>query len=85
MKFRLNFCVQKERRITDSSYLNAIIVENEEFGLDLLREILKYGNGRLVEEAVARNTVVTEELNKTKDEIVELQRLSKSCRSGENH
>jgi hypothetical protein len=53
--------------------LNATIVEIREFGLDFLREVLKYENRR-VEEAVARNTVLKEELDKKKDETIELQR-----------
>jgi hypothetical protein len=66
-------CVQQGRTIVDSPDLNAIIVEIGEFGLDLLREVLKYENRR-VEEAVVRNTALKEELDKKEDETIELQR-----------
>ena len=66
-------CAQQGRRIIDSPELNAIIVETGEFGLDLLREVLKYETRR-VEKEVARNTALKEELNEKKDETLELQR-----------
>jgi hypothetical protein len=66
-------CAQQGRTIVDSPDLNATIVEVGEFGLDLLREVLKDENKR-VEVAVARNTVLKEELNKKKDENIELER-----------
>ena len=66
-------CGQQGRKIVDSPDLNATIVEIGEFGLDLLREVLKYENRR-VEEAVARNAVLKKELNEKKDETIELQR-----------
>jgi hypothetical protein len=66
-------CAQQGRRIIDSPDLNAIIVEAGEFGLDLLREVLKYETGR-VEKEVARNTALKVELNKKKDETLEFQR-----------
>jgi hypothetical protein len=66
-------CAQQGRRIIDSPDLNAIIVEAGGFGLDLLREVLKYETGR-VEKEVARNTALKVELNKKKDETLEFQR-----------
>ncbi len=67
------FCAQQGRTIIDNPDFNAIIVEIGEFGLDLLREVLKYENRR-VEEAIARNTALKEELDEKKDEALELQR-----------
>jgi hypothetical protein len=66
-------CAQQGRRIIDSPDLNAIIVEVGEFGLDLLREVLKYETRR-VEKEVARNTALKVGLNKKEDETLELQR-----------
>jgi hypothetical protein len=66
-------CAKQGRTIIDTPDLNAIIVEIGEFGLDLLREVLKYENRR-VEEEVARNIVLMEELDEKKDETLELQR-----------
>jgi hypothetical protein len=66
-------CAQLGRTIVGSSYLNAIIVEIGEFGLDLLREVLEYENRR-VEEAVVRNIALKEELKEKKKETIELQR-----------
>lgn len=48
-------------------------MEVGEFGLDLLWELLEYENRR-VEEAVARNSALKEELEEKKDETIELQR-----------
>ena len=48
-------------------------MEIGEFGLDLLREVLKYETRR-VEKEVARNAALKEELNEKKDETLELQR-----------
>jgi hypothetical protein len=66
-------CAQQGRIIIDSPCLNAIIVEIGEFGLDLLREVLKYENRRVKKE-VTKNTALKEELNEKEDETLELQR-----------
>jgi len=66
-------CAPQGSTIVGNPDLNATIVEIGEFGLDLLREVLKYENRR-VEEAVARNAVLKEELNEKKNEIIEFQR-----------
>ncbi|KAE8440474.1 hypothetical protein EG329_007440 [Mollisiaceae sp. DMI_Dod_QoI] len=66
-------CAEHGGRIVASQDLNAILVEVGEFGLDLLREVLKYESTR-ADEDVARNTALQEELDEKKDEIVELQR-----------
>ncbi|TVY28203.1 hypothetical protein LHYA1_G003352 [Lachnellula hyalina] len=70
-------CAQHGRTIVDSPDLSDIILEVGEFGLDLLREVLKYENGR-VEEAVARNSALEGELEEKKDETIELQRKLRS-------
>jgi len=66
-------CAQQGSTIVDSPDLNTIVVEVGEFGLDLLREVLKYENRRL-EEAVERNAALREELSEKKDENIKLQR-----------
>lgn len=66
-------CAQHGRTIVDSPNLTDIILEAGEFGLDFLREVLKYKNKR-VEEAVARNSALKGELEEKKDETIELQR-----------
>lgn len=48
------------------------MVEVGEFGLDLLREVLKHGNRR-VEKAVARIAAFNNELKKKMDENIKLQ------------
>ena len=40
-------CAKQGRTIIDTPDLNVIIVEITEFGLDLLREVLKYENRRV--------------------------------------
>lgn len=57
----------------DSPDLSAPISEVGEFGLDLLREVLKYENRR-VEEEVAKNTVLKEKVEEKKEEAMELKR-----------
>ncbi len=66
-------CAQEGRRIVNGPYLNALVIEVGEFGLDLIREVLKYENGR-VKEAAARNAALNEELDKKKDENIEHKR-----------
>lgn len=66
-------CAEQGSLIIDSPDLNAIVVEIGEFGLDLLREVLKCGDKR-VEEEVARNTLLEAELNKKKAETADFQR-----------
>jgi hypothetical protein len=66
-------CAQQGGTIVDSPDLSATILEVGEFGLDLLREVLKYQDRRM-EKAVVRNRALKEELEKKEDETIELQR-----------
>ncbi|CZR53758.1 uncharacterized protein PAC_03639 [Phialocephala subalpina] len=66
-------CAQQGTTIVDRPDLNSTIVEVGEFGLDLLREVLK-DKRRLAEKAVAINIALKEDLNEKKDETIELQR-----------
>jgi len=65
-------CAAQGRLIVDNPDLNATIVDNGEFGLDLLREVLTYENRRL-EKEVARNAKLTEGLKKKEEKVIGLQ------------
>lgn len=65
-------CAQQGKTIIDSPHLSASIVENGEFGLDILRETVKNGE-ESVEKATTKSAALREKVEKKKDQITAIK------------
>ena len=69
-----HICAQQGRIVVDRPDLSASIVENGEFGLDILREVLKNGDDR-EEEATTTNASLHQKVTKKEEQVAAIRTL----------
>jgi hypothetical protein len=67
-----SICAQQGKTIVNSPHLSASIVENGEFGLDILRETVKNGE-EWVEKATTKNAALRKNVETKKEQIAAIK------------